>query len=475
MYLYFKNFFIRYAFLLGFAFIFGFAGCERGDVSKIPLSLEEKQGMHRFMVMDPGHFHAALVFKPPGYEGVSPDVGIYAPVGDDFTDHMGRVVPFNTRKENPASWRYHIQLGPNYQELMFKERFGDVVVLSGRNQPKIDRILSCVRAGFNVLSDKPWVIESEKLSTLESVLTEAEKAGLIVYDIMTERYEITSIMQRLIIGEESIFGKITSGSPEDPAIVKKSVHHLYKIVAGRPNKRPWWFFDTAVQGEGLVDVTTHLVDIVFWILYPERAIDYKQDVKVLSARHWPTVLDSRQFEKVTRLSEFPGQFKLDKKGKYPYYCNGSFVFLVDNVNVQIQVEWHFQAPKGAGDTHYSIIKGTKANIIILQGKEQGYKPELYVEPAAGADFRAVGEALTSFINNLDRGEYPGLTVSREGKYWKVNIPDRYRVGHEAHFGQVTDGFLEYLGGKPMPKWEKANMLAKYYITTRALEICRQGN
>ncbi|NVM00889.1 MAG: oxidoreductase, partial [Candidatus Helarchaeota archaeon] len=48
-------------------------------------------------------------------------------------------------------------------------------------------------------------------------------------------------------------------------------------------------------------------------------------------------------------------------------------------------------------------------------------------------------------------------------------------GHEAHFGQVTDAFLEYLGGKPMPHWEKANMLAKYYVTTRALEICRQGN
>ena len=76
---------------------------------------------------------------------------------------------------------------------------------------------------------------------------------------------------------------------------------------------------------------------------------------------------------------------------------------------------------------------------------------------------------------LAMGEYPGLTVSREGKYWKVNIPDRYRVGHEAHFGQVTDAFLEYLGGKPMPQWEQANMLAKYYVTTRALEICRQGN
>ena len=27
-------------------------------------------------------------------------------------------------------------------------------------------------------------------------------------------------------------------------------------------------------------------------------------------------------------------------------------------------------------------------------------------------------------------------------------------------------------GEPMPAWEKANMLAKYYVTTKALEMCR---
>ena len=475
MHFYFKGFCVQYIFLMGFAFIFLFAACERGDVSDTSRSIEGKQALHRFMVMDPGHFHAALVFKRPGYESVSPEVGIYAPIGDDFVDHMSRVVPFNTRKENPASWNYHIRLGPDYQERMFEEKFGDVVVLSGQNQLKIDRILACVRAGFNVFSDKPLIIEPEKFNTLESALSEAEKAGLIVLDFMTERYEITSILQRLIVAEESVFGKITSGTPEDPAVIKESVHHFYKLVAGRPNKRPWWYFDTAVQGEGLVDVTTHLVDLSFWILYPERAIDYKKDTKVLSANHWPTLIEAQQFEKVTGFSEFPPQFELNKQGKFPCYCNGEIVFQVDDVNIKVGVVWNFQAPEGAGDTHYSIIKGTRANVVILQGKEQDYKPVLYLEPASGTDYQALGTAITSFINNLASSEYPGLTVSQEGKYWKVEIPDRYRVGHEAHFGQVTDAFLEYLGGKPMPSWEMPNMLAKYYVTTRALEICKQGN
>ncbi|MDH4092336.1 MAG: oxidoreductase, partial [Cyclobacteriaceae bacterium] len=42
--------------------------------------------------------------------------------------------------------------------------------------------------------------------------------------------------------------------------------------------------------------------------------------------------------------------------------------------------------------------------------------------------------------------------------------------HEAHFTRVTEKFLEYLKNKNMPDWEVPNMLAKYYTTTKALEL-----
>ena len=44
-----------------------------------------------------------------------------------------------------------------------------------------------------------------------------------------------------------------------------------KVVSGAPNIRPPWFFDTTEQGEGLNDIGTHLVDLVQWTLFPERA------------------------------------------------------------------------------------------------------------------------------------------------------------------------------------------------------------
>ena len=458
--------FLSCIFLTVIIFTLVFSGCGKSGVSTAGKS---EDGKHRFVVIDPGHFHASLLFKRPGYEDVSSDVAIYAPVDDDFTDHMARVVPFNTRKENPASWNYYARLGTDYFEKAMEEKFGDIVTFSGRNNLKMDRIAAAVDAGYNVLSDKPWVIDPEKLPVLETALNKAEQKGLVIYDLMTERHEITSILQKLLVMDESVFGKMTLGTPEAPALVKSSIHYLSKIVAGRQLKRPWWFFDTSIQGEGLVDITTHLVDLSFLILFPERAID-KNDIKLIDANHWPTILQPKQFEKITGFSEFPAQFKLNDDGNYPYYCNGSLVFTLDGIHIKSEVIWNYESP--TGDTHYSIIKGSKAHILILQGREQNFKPELYVKPVAGVSLQSIGDALNTFIKKIS-DDYPGLSVVNAKTQWRIDIPDKYRVGHEAHFGQVADAFLKYLGGEPMPAWEKANMIAKYYLTTNALKMCRE--
>ena len=65
------------------------------------------------------------------------------------------------------------------------------------------------------------------------------------------------------------------GTASEPGVYMESVHYLMKMVAGAPNIRPPWFFDTAEQGEGFTDIGTHLVDLVQWTLFPDQAIDYR--------------------------------------------------------------------------------------------------------------------------------------------------------------------------------------------------------
>ena len=147
----------------------------------------------RLMTLDPGHFHAALIQKEM-YPGVDPAVHVYAPLGPDLLAHLGRVSAFNRRAENPTTWRLEVHAGPDFLERMLREKPGNVVVLSGRNRGKIDRILASVEAGLNVLADKPWLIAAADFPKLERTLDLAEKRGLVAYDVMTERSEITTIL-----------------------------------------------------------------------------------------------------------------------------------------------------------------------------------------------------------------------------------------------------------------------------------------
>ena len=66
--------------------------------------------------------------------------------------------------------------------------------------------------------------------------------------------------------------------------------------------------------------------------------------------------------------------------------------------------------------------------------------------------------------------YTGIAIEKSGKAWKVVIPDTFKVGHEAHFAQVLQRYLQYLKTGQLPEWEIPGMIAKYYTATKALEI-----
>ncbi len=72
-------------------------------------------------------------------------------------------------------------------------------------------------------------------------------------------------------------------------------------------------------------------------------------------------------------------------------------------------------------------------------------------------------------------QYRDLRVHYEAGELRIDIPKRYRTSHEAHFGAVTRQFLDYvLGRQRLPGWEKANMLAKYRLTTAGVHLARGG-
>jgi len=425
----------------------------------------EKKAMKqiRLITLDPGHFHAGLVQKEM-YPQVAPQVHVYAPLGSDLVEHLNRIARFNLRKDKPTAWELEVHAGPDFMGRMLAERPGNVVVFSGRNRGKIDRIKASVEAGLNVLVDKPWIINPEDLGKLESALDTADRTGLVAYDIMTERYEITSMLQRELVQDRATFGELVAGTEQEPGVYMESVHHIFKLVAGAPNPRPAWFFDVEQQGEALSDVGTHLVDLAQWTLFPEQALDYRRDIRMGTASRWPTTLTRDQLRQVTGQAEWPE--------KFDYYCNTRVSYAVRGVHVKLDVLWNWEAPAGTGDTHLAIYRGSRARVEVRQGKPENFRPELYVVPV-GAKAEVIA-ALRKKVTALG-GQFPGIAVEDRGKDIQILIPDRYRVGHEAHFAQVASQFLEYLENpKKLPAWEKPNMLAKYYVSTSGVEMSRKA-
>src|ERR1700730_8326252 len=258
----------------------------------------------RLMTVAPAHFHAALVQREM-YPGVSDRVDVYAPLGPDLTEHLNRIVAFNRRGERPTTWAMEVHASRDFFPRMLKERPGNVVILSGRNRGKIAEIVASVEAGLHVLGDKPWILKSDDLPSLAAALAGADARGIVAYDIMTERFEATNILQRALVNDKATFGEMIKGTVEEPAVYMESVHYLKKVVAGAPNIRPPWFFDTAEQGEGFNDIGTHLVDLVQWTLFPEQPVDYRVDVRVLAAQRWPTWIAEQDFRSVTNEPRFP--------------------------------------------------------------------------------------------------------------------------------------------------------------------------
>jgi hypothetical protein len=115
-----------------------------------------------------------------------------------------------------------------------------------------------------------------------------------------------------------------------------------------------------------------------------------------------------------------------------------------------------------------------ASVEVRQSVKENYRPELFVAPRSPNNRAAVASAVNARVERLQMS-YPGIAAETAGEKLHITIPERYRVGHEAHFAQVVAEFLKYLKSpQSIPAWERPNMLAKYFTTTMGAQMSRSS-
>jgi hypothetical protein len=193
---------------------------------------------------------------------------------------------------------------------------------------------------------------------------------------------------------------------------------------------------------------------VQWTAFADQPIDYRRDIELIRAKRWPIVLSREQFRAVTG-EEIGGE-------SFRYYCNNMVAYKLCGVPVVMEITWDWEAAPGRGDVYEATFEGTRSRIDV----RQDVRPEVYVKPAADG----VADAVERKVSEL-QDRWPGLAMERLRDEVHLVIPEKFRVGHEAHFAQVTNQFAQYLAApESMPVWETPGMLAKYYVSTKGTEM-----
>jgi predicted dehydrogenase len=426
----------------------------------------------RFIEVAPGHFHAAQLHSNM-LDDFSDEVHVYAPFGPELIAHLDTIERFNSRPADPTHWSLRVFAGPDYLNEMLREPPGNVVVLSGRNGKKIDLLLAALKAGQNVLADKPWIIEAADLPKLETALELARTHGLIAYDCMTQRFDTAYQIQRELVRDPAIFGEPATGSPDAPAVRMENLHSILKYSNGAMLRRPPWFFDVHEQGEGIADVGTHLVDLVEWTLFPGQMLDYRRDASVVRALRRPTKVTAGQFEQVTGERSWPAYLASNvNAGVLDYYASGEAVVTLRGVHIGLRVGWQFQAAPGAKDTYFASYQGTRATVELSEGAAENYVAEVSVIPAQAADRSRVEEALRARLTAL-APRFPGLRIEETGQKFHIIIPKDVRLPEDQQFPQLVRRFTGYVRSpKTLPEYEESYMITKYYLTTAAVAMAR---
>ncbi len=411
-----------------------------------------KSARSTLVVLNPAHPHGAQLQQKLKHL-LHKDVYVYAPVNNDLkANYLNPIDRYNASDTTGEAWQVHTYIGDDYLQRMLRDKKGDLVIIASNNRSKAGYILKAAEAGFDVIADKPMALTSSDFDTLRAAFSEADKHDRFVSDlpVMTMRNQIIYLLQKELAAVPGIFGTLEKGSPEAPAVVQENRHYYYKGI-----KRPTWFFDVQQQGNGVTDVTTHLADLVLWTCFPAQTIQYEKDIKIESARIWPTMITPEQFKKATGVDGYPDFLNpYQQNGVLEVFSNGEIMTTVKGVYVRLTARWDFEPPPGGSDTYHSVLRGTRATLLVKAGQPS----DLYIHPANNVSSAEFAKELSKQVDRLKK-DYPAISLHQEGGGWRISTQQR-TLQKEAY---VT------VPGQQEVDW----MLAKYYLTTQADAVAKK--
>jgi hypothetical protein len=260
---------------------------------------------------------------------------------------------------------------------MLKERPGNVVVISGKNRSKLERVQKSLEAGLHVLVDKPWILEASELPALEKALATADQKGLVAYDIMTERFEVTTELQKELVNDR----QLRQLDPRQPSRTRPCTWRASTTQEGgrrRAQHAPVWFFDTAEQARA--STTSGRISST-WCSgrsTPSRRSTPRKDFQLVAAQRWPTMIPLSSSAR-SPAADFPENIKRASRTTCSSTSPTAGDLQAARQRREALVIWDWEASHG--DTHYAFYQRHALADRGAARLEGALSPELYVVPA----------------------------------------------------------------------------------------------
>lgn len=209
---------------------------------------------------------------------------------------------------------------------------------------------------------------------------------------------------------------------------------------------------------------------------PDQPIDYKRDIKILKAAHSPIFLTLPQFERLTGATEWPAFLEgTVRNDRLEYDCNSTALYTLRGIHTAISDRWEYESKGALSDTYLVLYRGTHSTIRVRQSKLENYVAQIDVIPNAGENTVALTAALERRLKQL-ASSFPNLTLQNNGNALRVSIPAEDRARGGSTFARLVEQFLKYAQDPAaIPNWERPNMLAKYYLTTAAVDLAGRSH
>lgn len=431
------------------------------------------QKRYRFQVLNPGHFHAALVFRESEYRLLE-DIDVIVKNSDQALPFIDQINRFNERELQPTQWQFSVHERADVVFDAGVEKDSCVVVVSGQNHSKLQTVTELTGQGRNVLVDKPLLVHANQLASIEQAFAGPGQ----VMELMTARHQVLTRLCQAIASAEQLFGGFTENA--QPALELKSVHHLCKTVDDKPLIRPDWYYDVAVQGNGLVDIQTHMIDQAMWFVLGDQPIDDQVVIELESARLWSTPVPKDLFARSTGLSDYTTELKryLDIDGVLQLQCNSEINWSINGVKVRTVAEWREIEPDDGGDIHTVTLHGNNCRVEAVQSAESDFFPwvDLYADDDESRS--KLSEALQQCCDEWAEDQFPRIGFSELRAGFHMLIPRALDRGHESHFALVREQFLNYLDDGGVPEQISRRACLRYRLlgeahAMAAVDACSQ--